>query len=158
MSGSTIVTPLRACALVDALLRQLADLRELDAVVDAERERVIGDEVARRSSCPASRSFGQHVGQVELALRVVGVDLRERVEQRGAVERVDAGVDLADRELLGRRVALPALASTTRSTLPSPSRTTRPYSAGSSSSIVAIVAGGAALLVGVDERLDRLGA
>ena len=58
---------------------------------------------------PASLELGQHVGQVELALGVVGVELRQRVEQARAVERVDPGVDLADRELLGRRVALAAL-------------------------------------------------
>ena len=61
----------------------------------------------------------QHVGQVALALGVVG---RRRCGsaslQRRAVEDVDAGVDLADREL-ARRVASPAaLVSTTRSTSP----------------------------------------
>ena len=81
----------------------------------------------------------QHVRQVQLALGVVAVDLAERSQQAAAVERVHARVDLADLELLGRRVAS-ALTSTTVPTLPCLSRTTRPYWPGSSSSIVAIVA------------------
>ena len=48
----------------------------------------------------------QHVGQVQLALRVVAVDLGQRGEQGAAVEGIHAGVDFADRELLGGGVAL----------------------------------------------------
>ena len=47
----------------------------------------------------------QDVGQVQLALGVVGAQGLERVEQRGPVEREDRAVDLADRELLRGRVA-----------------------------------------------------
>jgi len=47
----------------------------------------------------------QDVGEIQLALRVVGRQRRERFEQSGAVEGEDRGVDLTDRELLGRRVA-----------------------------------------------------
>ena len=89
---------------VDAALRQLADLAELDAVVDAERERRVRDQVGLDRL-----DLRQHVREVQLALRVVGPELVERVEQRLAVERVDPGVDLADLELLGRRVPLAAL-------------------------------------------------
>ena len=89
---------------------------------------------------PDSMQLRQHVGQVQLALRVVAVDLGQRGEQAAAVERVDAGVDLADRELLGR----------SRRPRPWPPRPVRRCrcgrgrrartGAGSSSSIVAIVA------------------
>ena len=90
--------------LVDAPLGDLLGVGEVDAVVDAVREVGVADRVRRDD--PAGRAHrGQHVGQVELALGVVGVDRRERGDQRAAVERVDAGVDLADRELLGGRVA-----------------------------------------------------
>ena len=66
--------------LVDALLRQLAHLLELDAVVDAERERVVGDDV-RGDRLARLAQLRQRVGQVELALRVVGVDLAQSGEQ-----------------------------------------------------------------------------
>ena len=105
LAGSTIVTPARWWARVDALLGEPRDVREVDAVVDAEREVGVGERVRLRPSWPGGAQQRQHVGQVELALGVVGVELGERVEQRAAVEQVEAGVDLADRELLGRRVA-----------------------------------------------------
>ena len=62
-------------------------------------QRVRPDGVTRR----AHRR--QDVGQVQLALRVVGAQAAERVEQRAPVEREDRAVDLADRELLLRRIA-----------------------------------------------------
>ncbi len=62
-------------------------------------ERVRPHGVARR----AHRR--QDVGQVQLALRVVGAQRVERVEQGAGVEREDRAVDLADLELLLRRVA-----------------------------------------------------
>ena len=69
----------------------------------------------------------QHVRQVQLALRVVGRELVQRVEQRLAVERVDPGVDLADLELLGRRVPLAALGLDDLLDVAVSSRITRPY-------------------------------
>ena len=47
----------------------------------------------------------QHVGEVLLALRVVGPDLLERDAQRGRLEREQPGVDLANVELELARVA-----------------------------------------------------
>ena len=82
-AGSRIVTPLRGVALVDALLGELADLGELDAVVDAERERVVGDQV-RADRLARLAELRQHVGQVELALRVVGVELRSSASSSAA--------------------------------------------------------------------------
>ena len=46
------------------------------------------------------------IGQVVLALFVRGADRVERGEQRGEVERVDAGIDFGDRLLRGGGVAL----------------------------------------------------
>ena len=89
---------------VDPLLGEPPHLRELDARVDAERQRRVGDHV-RADRLALGAQQRQHVGQVELALRVVGAQLLQRLEQVAARERVDAGVDLADRLLLGRRVA-----------------------------------------------------
>ena len=47
----------------------------------------------------------QHIGQVELTLRVVGGDLAESGDERPTVERVDARADLADPHLELRGVA-----------------------------------------------------
>jgi hypothetical protein len=89
---------------VDPALGDRADLGELDAVVDAERERRVAEDVRRDDAAPRAQD-GQHVGQVELALCVVGLELLERLAQRVAVEGEDRAVDLADLELGGRRVA-----------------------------------------------------
>src|SRR3954451_25460554 len=58
--------PVARVALVDPALGDLADLRELPAVVDAERERVVGDQV-RGDLLPGRAQLGEHIGQVELA-------------------------------------------------------------------------------------------
>ncbi len=87
---------------VDPPLGQARHVREVDAVVDAEREVGIGQRAGLDG--PAGGEQGrQDVGQVELALGVVLLEAAQRCEQRAAVEHVQAGVDLADRELgLGR--------------------------------------------------------
>ena len=54
---------------------------------------------------PASLQQRQHVREVVLALGVVVGERRQHRRQRRAVEGVDAGVDLADRELVGGRIA-----------------------------------------------------
>ena len=104
LAGSTIVTPARPCSRWMRACAERADVGEVDAVVDAERERRVGDGVGADELAVGAQER-QHVGQVELALGVVGGEAAERVEQVAARERVDAGVDLADRLLLGRRVA-----------------------------------------------------
>ena len=102
-AGSTIVTPASMCSLVDPVAQLPGDEGELDARVDPldlPRDGrsvdcdglAVGDEQAER------------VGHVELALRVVRLEpVEQRPEPVGAKD-VDAGVDLAERELLGRRV------------------------------------------------------
>ena len=88
---------------VDPVAELPGDERELDARVDAlhlprdgcgvDGDRLaVGDEQAER------------VGHVELALRVVRLERREHGPETVGAKDVDAGVDLAERELLGRRV------------------------------------------------------
>ena len=48
----------------------------------------------------------QNIGDVELALGVIGVELRQSVTKHGTVEREDAGVDLAHLSLFLRGVLL----------------------------------------------------
>ena len=71
-AGSTIVTPARPWAAWMRCLRDRAHLGELDAVVDAERERGVVEGVGRDVVAALPRSAGSDVGEVELALRVVG--------------------------------------------------------------------------------------
>ena len=104
LAGSTIVTPASACA---RWIRSWASRRTC-----ASSTRVLTPSVSVGSvtecapiALPVGAQQRQHVGQVELALRVVGRRAPQRLEQVAARERVDAGVDLADRLLLGRRVA-----------------------------------------------------
>ena len=49
---------------------------------------------------------GDHVGQVELALCVVGGEVAQRRSEQVAAECVDARADLVDVEFFGRCVAL----------------------------------------------------
>ena len=62
---------------VDPLLGEPPHLRELDAGVDAERQRRVGDHV-RADRLAVGAQQRQHVGQVELALGVVGAQLLQR--------------------------------------------------------------------------------
>ena len=89
---------------LDAGLGQRAHAGELDAAVDAERERRVRDHVGGDELAVGAQER-QHVGQVELTLGVVGGEPPERRDEVAARERVDARVDLADRLLLGGRVA-----------------------------------------------------
>jgi hypothetical protein len=80
------------------------DRGEVDAVVDAHRHgEVVGEVGGDRVTGLAQGR--QHVGQVVLALGVVVGEGGEGGGQGRGGEGVGAGVDLADRELLGRRVA-----------------------------------------------------
>ena len=89
-------------------VRAVAELalgeRELPAVVDALRLARRGlhgaDAVAHR------RQTLDHVGEVELGLRVVGRQVAQRRSEQVAPEGVDAHVRFLDVELVGRRVAL----------------------------------------------------
>ena len=93
---------------LDAPLGDRMRVREVGAVVDAVGEVGVADRMSEHRLARLAQR-GQHVGQVQLALGVVAVELLEHGHQRAAVERVDAGVDLADLQLLGRRVAGAAL-------------------------------------------------
>ena len=91
--------------LVDLALRDGGDLGQLDPVVDLQQllgilqlERVDGPLVGAHDR--------QHVGQVVLALGVVGPHLLQRHQQRVAVEREHARVDLADLTFVLGRVAV----------------------------------------------------
>ena len=76
-----------------------AELGQLDPVVDAlDHHHVGGDDRPHRATVgPGDR---EDVGEVHLALRVVGADAAERIAQHREVEGVDARVDLVDRELV----------------------------------------------------------
>ena len=105
MAGSTIVTP---WASHPALVRrpQLGfGVGELGAVVDAVGLVGVGGDDAH-DPVPG---LGQHlhdVGEVVLALGVVGLHHAQRRRQQAAPEAEDAGVDLVDLELVGRGVAV----------------------------------------------------
>jgi hypothetical protein len=104
-AGSSIVTPDRSS---DSLVRAPQfglGHRELQSVVDA-----------RRLDCGRSddavdgvAGLGEHrdhVGQVVLALCVVGAEPTQGRREQRAFQAVDRGVDLVDLQLLGRRVSL----------------------------------------------------
>ncbi len=84
--------------LQDLALGERVDLGQPDPVVDAERLGGVGQLVGD-DGVLAGPEHRQHVGEVELALGVVGPHLAERIEQRAALEGEDPGVHLADREL-----------------------------------------------------------
>ena len=105
-SGSTMPAPASMCASSRRRrMKRSASARSTRVLTPMVRDDVVGDvpdDVPAR--CAQDR---QHVGQVQLALGVVGAQPRERAAQRGGVEGVEAGVDLGDREDGGRRVARP---------------------------------------------------
>ncbi len=71
---------------------------ELDPVVDAGR--LVGRGDHRRDRVAGVAEDADDVGQVLLALRVVGRELPDGLAQQRVVERVDAGRDLADGQLV----------------------------------------------------------
>ena len=89
-------------ALADLTLGHRRDLRELDTVVDLQQLSGVGELVGLDRPLVATQDR-QHVGEVELALGVVGADVGQRLQQRLAVEGEHAGAHLPDVELeLGR--------------------------------------------------------
>ena len=99
--GSITVTPATHVAVQDLAARLGGDDGEVGAVVDAEVDVRVGGAGGRRRAAAARAQHRQHVAEVVLAGGVVVVEVVERLDQRLGVERVGAGVDLADRELLG---------------------------------------------------------
>ena len=99
-----IVTPSRIQARL-IRSRRIAQVGQLDPVVAAEHlGRVAGG--VRDDGAVGVDQQRDHVGQVLLALGVLGGELAEGLHQQRRLERVHAGVDLADRPLVGGRVAL----------------------------------------------------
>ena len=91
-------------SLEDAAARLGLDRGEVGAVVDPHRHReVVGEVGADRVAGLAQRR--QDIGQVVLALGVVVGEAGERLGERAGLEDVGAGIDLADRQLLGSGVA-----------------------------------------------------
>ena len=93
-------------ALVDALLREARELRELGAVVGAEALAVVFAVDDRGGVAVAAQDL-HHVGEVVLVLGVVVAHLADVRGEKGAVEGVAAGVALGELcGLLGRAVLL----------------------------------------------------
>ncbi len=91
-------------ALVDLALGDRGQLGQRHPIVDPGELELVGD-LVRGHRPPRGAQDRHHVGQVVLALGVVGPDLGQRRDQPRAVEGVDPGVDLAHGELVRRRVA-----------------------------------------------------
>ncbi len=85
-------------ALGDRALGEGAHLGERDAVVDAEHQPLVRDELGRHERAAQAQQV-ERLRQVVLALSVLGGESRQHTEQRRAVEHVYAGVDLADLQL-----------------------------------------------------------
>ena len=95
VAGSTTVTPARIQA---STVRRLCSAPRAESCTRSlapfDLPAVFGDDGGDAAAGGAGQ--GQHVGEVLLALGVVGGDVGQRVAQHGGVEGVDAGVDLAD--------------------------------------------------------------
>ena len=87
----------------DAAARERGRLGEVAARVDAEVHGGVGGAVGGDALSGLAQDR-EDVADVVLALGVVVGDRAERVGERSRLEGVGAGVDLADRELLGGRV------------------------------------------------------
>ena len=94
--GSRTATPASWCSPDDAVAQHAGEVGELGAVVArrASRRRRRDLRVHRQ---PGGAVQADDVGEVLLALGVVGADVGERLAQSGPVEGVDAGRDLVDR-------------------------------------------------------------
>ena len=82
-----------------------AEFGQLDAVVRARALPVVGELEGTRGT-PGGGSGREDIGQVDLALIVVGTQGSQGGAQEVRVEGIDARVDLVDRGLLGGGIAL----------------------------------------------------
>jgi hypothetical protein len=89
----------------DAAVEFGGEFGKLNPVVDARDERAVVDVLRPHPHVVAPQDF-DGVGEVELGLRVVGPQPAQGGTQRVSVERIHAGIDLADRELLWGGVRL----------------------------------------------------
>ena len=102
--GSSIVTP---CSSQWRLVRDRSSRS-----ASASCQRSLTPWVSPAGACtqpmrwPISASTDDDVGEVVLALRVVGGELAQRGPEQVATERVDARADLVDVEFVGRGVAV----------------------------------------------------
>ena len=80
------------------------DLGQVDARVDPYAGLDVGGEKGGHPVAGLQEAVDE-LGEVVLALGVVGGEGRQEAAQPGRVEHVEADVDLGDRELVGRRVA-----------------------------------------------------
>src|SRR5450432_1573775 len=90
-------------AAVDARAHGRLGVGELLAVIDARDVARVG---LYSGDADRARGDGDDVGQVVLALRVLGDEPGRRLSQEVRGRGVDAGVDLGERALVGRRVLL----------------------------------------------------
>ena len=105
-SGSTMPAPASmCCSSRRRRMKRSASARSTRVLTPMVEIDVVGDVPDDVPAVLAQQR--QHVGQVQLALGVVGAQPGERAAQGGGVEGVEAGVDLGDREDGGRRVAPP---------------------------------------------------
>ena len=89
--------------LVDPVAELCRGDRKLRAGVDAERRELVGT-APRRGPPTVGDQVGDRVGEVQLALGVVRIELLERRPERAGGEDVGRGVELPDLALLRRSV------------------------------------------------------
>ncbi len=87
-------------ALVDGALGEPPNLVEGDPIVDAQHQAGIVHDVRGHALAVGAQQV-QGLWEIQLALGVVRGQPRQGTQQRGAVEDVDAGVDLANLKLGG---------------------------------------------------------
>ncbi len=97
--------PRRHVPRVDGLLRERAHVGEGRAVVDAQHQPLVGHRV-RGDGAAVGADQIERLGQVQLALGVLGAQPRQRLAQGMRREHVHASVHLAYQQLLGRGVAV----------------------------------------------------
>ena len=104
-SGSTMPTPARMCrswiARCASLLTRASSTRSLTPSTSRS-----SSTTSASTSAPLEREQVEHLGQVQLALRVVRAQPRQRLPEGAALERIDARVHLRYQALLGGRVPL----------------------------------------------------
>ena len=104
VAGSTTVTPASRCPAM-IWSRSWAPAVARSALVFTPSP-TRGSSARYTATAPSViHEMADGVGQVELPLGIVGIELREALPERVRVEDVDRRVHLPDRELLGARVA-----------------------------------------------------
>ena len=103
VAGSTIVTP---ASMWRSWIRRCATALTFASPTRSLMPSSLASSISYATHAPLARPHDRHhVGQVQLALRVIAPHLVQRRDQRRALERIDAGADLADPQLELGRVA-----------------------------------------------------